>query len=275
MHFLGYPVIDMHVHLRNNIPLHTRAAFDSNIDLVVYMANTKPPMDNLEAILLSKNEKRYCYAFPVSAITKGLDGKELVDVERIKEHVVGFSDDGKCLTDLEILKEILKKRVLVLLHCNVSYDKPETETEMINKYLGVLAETGGLLHFQHISLKSSVITIREAKKDGLVFTCETAPHYFTFSKDELDTKVNPPLASVSDVEAVREGLADGTIDVIASDYAPLPRPIGTGIAGFKSFIPLSHGLVLQKVLGEEQLKGKLYSNPKKIIESSGFIKIII
>lgn len=166
MYTLDYPVIDMHVHLRNKISVHTKIARESGTNVVVYMANTDPPQDSAERILKSLTEVRHCQAWPVSAITKGLDGKELVDVERIKEHVVGFSDDGRCLTDLEILKEILKKRVLVMLHCNESYDKPETETEMINKYLGVLAETGGLLHFQHISLKSSIETIREAKKTG-------------------------------------------------------------------------------------------------------------
>lgn len=275
MYPLGHPVIDIHTHLRDDIPGHTKIAKQSGIDAVVYMANTVPPMDNLEIIKKSLKVKRYCQAYPVSTITKGLEGKVLVDVEQIKPHMVGFSDDGKCLTDLDLLEEILKKNVLVLLHCNVSYDQPDTETEMIEKYLGVLAEIGGLLHFQHISLESSVKTIREAKKDGLIFTCETCPHYVNFSLEDLDTRVNPPLASGDDVEAVREGLTDGTIDVIASDYAPIPRPIKTGMAGFKSFLGLSHGLVLQGVLTEAQLKEKLYLNPKRIIESGGYVKIKI
>lgn len=273
MYALGYPVIDMHTHLRNDIARHTLIAKNSGIDAVVYMANTNPPMDEPAIILESLRQKRHCLALPVSAITKGLKGEEFVKVDLIKDHVVGFSDDGRCLTNLDILREILKKKVLVMLHCNRSFEESASETEMIEKYLGILHEVSGFLHFQHISLSSSVELIRSAKKQGLIFTCETCPHYFTFSKDELDTKVNPPLASPDDVEAVRKGLADGTIDVIASDYAPLPRPIGTGIAGFRSFLGLSYGLVLQRVLTENQLKEKLYLNPKKIVENSGLQKI--
>jgi dihydroorotase len=84
----------------------------------------------------------------------------------------------------------------------------------------------------------------------------------------LDTKVNPPLATIEDVREVKKGLVDGTIDVIASDYAPVPRK--TGIAGFRSFIPLSYGLVLEGTLSEEQLKEKLFTNPKRIIESRDY-----
>lgn len=94
------------------------------------------------------------------------------------------------------------------------------------------------------------------------------PHYFTFTKDDLDTKVNPPLGKKEDILAIKEGLSDETIDVIASDYAPPPRK--TGIAGFKSFIPLSYGLVSEGVLSKKQLKEKLCLNPKKIMESGGY-----
>ncbi len=101
----------------------------------------------------------------------------------------------------------------------------------------------------------------------MAVTCETCPHYFTFTNQDLDVRVNPPLATVPDVKAIKRGLVDGTIDVIASDYAPLPRE--TGIAGFRAFLPLCYGLVIHNVLTEVQLKEKLYFNPKKIIENSG------
>jgi len=139
---------------------------------------------------------------------------------------------------------------------------------MIDNYLNLLSKIGGKLHIQHVSKKKSVELIREAKKSGIKMTCETCPHYFTFTKNDLDTKVNPPLGKKDDILAIKKGLSDGTIDVIASDYAPLPRK--TGIAGFRSFLPLSYGLVLEGVLSEKQLKEKLYINPKKIIESSGY-----
>jgi len=269
---LDFPVIDLHAHLRNDIPGHTKIARENGIDVVVYMANGEPPLDSLERINQSLSEKRHCLAIPVSAITKGLAGKELVDVENIKPLVVGFSDDGKYLEDLDLFREILAMDVLVLAHCSPPYEEgtanPNLETEFIERYLPVLEKTNGKLHIQHVSKKESVDLIREAKKKGLQLTCETCPHYFTFSKNDLEAKVNPPLGSEQDVAAVKDGLADGTIDVIASDYAPVPRM--TGIAGFRSFIPLSYGLVLAGILSEEQLKDKLFVNPKKIIESGGY-----
>ena len=145
---------------------------------------------------------------------------------------------------------------------------PERETEFIERYVKVLKKTKrGKLHIQHISKKASVNLIRKAKRAGLNITCETCPHYFTYTKYELETRVNPPLAEKEDLIAVREGLADGTIDIIVSDYAPLPRK--TGIAGFRAFLPLCFGLVLRGILTKNQLKDKIYLNPKKMIESSG------
>jgi dihydroorotase len=267
-----HPVIDLHCHLRNDIPGHTKIARENGIDVAVYMANCNPPLDNLERIKKSLKKKRYCQAIPVSAITKDLAGKELVEVEKIKPYVVGFSDDGKYLENLNLLKAILKKEVLVLAHCSPPYEtgvrNPDLETKFVERYLKVFKKLGGRLHIQHVSKKGTVELIRKAKRQGLKITCETCPHYFTYTKDDLDTKVNPPLATREDVSAVKNGLKDGTIDVISSDYAPLPRK--TGIAGFKSFVPLSYGLVLAGVLSKKQLKEKLFTNPKKIIEKGGY-----
>lgn len=236
------------------------------------MANCTPPLDNLARIKQSINATRHCQAIPVSAITKNLAGKELVNINQIRPYVAGFSDDGKYLADLNLLEAALKTGVLVMAHCSPPYStgikKPELETEYIKRYLRVLKNTKGRLHIQHVSKKDSVRIIRQTKKQGRNVTCETCPHYFTFTNEDLEVKVNPPLASDEDVLAIKKGLADNTIDVIASDFAPLPRE--TGIAGFKSFIPLSYGLVLEGVLTLGQLKEKLYSNPKKIIQSGGY-----
>jgi dihydroorotase len=271
MHF-DFPIIDMHTHLRNDITKHTKLAKESGIDVVVYMANCSPPLDSPYRIKRSLKIKRYCKAIPVGTITKNLGGKKLVEVNKIKNLVVGFSDDGKYLKNLDLLREILKKGVLVLAHCSPSYQEgiknPELETEFIKRYLDVLEKTGGKLHIQHVSKKKSVDLIRKAKRRGIEVSCETCPHYFTYTCEDLDAKVNPPLALEEDVRAIKKGLSDGTIDVIASDYAPEPR--NTGIAGFRSFIPLSYGLVLEGVLTMAQLKEKLYTNPKKIIESGGY-----
>ncbi len=254
-----FPVVDLHCHLRSNIPKHTKIAKESGIDLVVYMANCQPPLDTLERIKKSLKAKRYVKALPVSAITKNLKGKKPVDIEKIKDYVIGFSDDGKCLKNLKLLTEFLSQNVLVLAHL-------EPEKEMLKKYLKVLAEVGGKLHFQHISKKESVRILRRAKNKGLKFTAETCPHYFIYSQDLENHKINPPLAGPKDILEIKKGLADGTIDCIASDYAPLPRK--TGFAGFRNFISQSYGLVLEGVLTENQLKEKIYLNPLKIIKNS-------
>jgi dihydroorotase len=273
---LGFPIIDLHTHLRNNISLHTKIARDCGINVVIYMANCSPPLDNLRRIKKSLKEKRYIKAIPASAITKNLEGKELIDIDKIKPYVAGFSDDGKYLKDLGLLKEILARKVLILAHCSPVYEigirNPDLETKFIERYLNLLIKEKksikGWLHIQHVSKKRSIKLIKEAKRKGLRLSCETCPHYFTYSKEDLDTRVNPPLGNKEDISAVKEGLAEGTIDVIASDYAPLPRK--TGIAGFRSFLPFSYGLVLERVLTKRQLKEKLYLNPKKIIEKGEY-----
>lgn len=169
------------------------------------MANCKPPLDNVKRIKASLRKKRYCRAIPVSAITRGLKGKELVEVEKIKPYVAGFSDDGKYLKNINLLKEILEKGVLVLCHCSPSYEtgvkKPYLETEFVERYLSALKKTKGKLHVQHVSKKETVKLIREAKSQGLKITSETCPHYFTYTKNDLDTKVDPPLAEKEDVAA--------------------------------------------------------------------------
>ncbi len=254
-----FPVIDLHTHLRNDIQKHTKIAKESGIDLVVYMANCQPPLDTLERIKKSLQVKRYLKTLPVSAATKNLEGKKLVNIEKIKNYVVGFSDDGKCLKNLKLLAELLNQDVSILAHL-------EPEVEMLKKYLKVLAEIGGKLHFQHISKKESVRILRRAKNKGLKFTAETCPHYFIYSRDSENHKVNPPLGDEKDIKEIKKGLSDGTIDCIASDYAPLPRK--TGFAGFRNFISKCYGLVLDGTLTENQLKEKIYTNPLKIIKKS-------
>jgi len=258
------PVIDMHVHLRDRILYHTNEAKKSGIDVVVYMANTDPVMDTKAKILASRKKQRACLAIPVSAITYGLKGKKLVDVDNIRDYVAGFSDDGKNLNDLALMKDILQTGVLVMAHC-------EPETEYAEKYINLLTKYGGRLHIQHVSKKETVNLIRDAKKHAFDLTCETCPHYFTYTANGLETKVNPPLGKKKDLEAIEHGLADGTIDVIASDYAPKPRK--TGIASFKSFLPLCYGLVTRGVLKEYELKQKISDNPSKIILLANFVSL--
>ena len=269
----NYPVIDLHTHFRNDIAYHARVAEKNGINVAVYMANTNPPLDNIIAIKSLLQIRTNTTTLPVSAITENLEGKKLVDIEAIRDYVVGFSDDGVYLDELDLLAMAFKSDVLIMAHCNPKYEiglkSPELETKYIEKYLSVLSKNGGRLHIQHVSQKKSVEVIKKAKSSGLQITCETCPHYFTFTRDGLDIKTNPPLGKNEDVEAIRQGLKDGTIDVIASDYAPLPRV--TGIAEYRAFIPLSYGLVLSGVLSENQLKEKLHSNPLKILKKNAGI----
>jgi len=275
---IPHPIIDMHTHLRDSIPLEIRLKNISNegnaigkvakqgkVDVLLYMANTDPPLDNLETIKKSLMLKRYgARAIPVSAMTKKLKGKDPVDIDAIKPYVAGFSDDGKCLEDLEILEYFLRKKVLVLAHC-------EPETEMIEKYIGVLEKTRGNLHIQHVSRKSSVEAIRVAKKIGLPITCETCPQYFIYTYNDRDLVLNPPLGSEMDVAEIKKGLRDGTIDVIASDHAPHDDPLRNGLRGLKTLVSLSYGLVLSGILPEEELWKKLTDNPRKIIAKNNYV----
>jgi len=258
---LGYQVIDLHTHLRDDIPFHTKQAKEAGIGMVLYMANTLLCLDNVAAVKASLKVKRYVRAIPVSAITIRREGKELVDVDKIKPFVAGFSDDGNCLTNLDLLADILGKKVLVMAHL-------EPETEMAEKYLKVLAEIGGRLHLQHISKASTINIIRQYKKAGVKFTSETCPHYYIYSSEAENHPVNPPLGTLEDIRAIKKALADGIIDCIASDYAPQPRPKNTGFASFASFIPLCHSLVLDGTLTKRELKEKIHTNPKKIIQNS-------
>lgn len=275
---IDYPIIDMHTHLReypsldirlknpdNILNVLGREAHFGRVNTFLYMANTEPPLDNLEIIRRSLKLPRYreVGAIPVSAITKELKGKEVVDIDAIKPYVAGFSNDGNCLEDLSILEYVLKKGILVLAHL-------EPETEMLKKYLDVYGKVGGNLHFQHISKKESVDLIRSAKKDGLKVTCETCPHYFYFTFRDADLVMNPPLGDAEDLNSIIQGLRDDTIDVIASDHAPHDDPLKNGLRGIRILIPLSSGLVFKNFLTEDQLKEKLYLNPKKIIESGGY-----
>lgn len=262
---LGYDVIDLHTHLRgvDERHLHLDEAMRWGINALVYMPNTEPCLDQLTAIReYSKGIRQWSgvRTFPTSAITIGREGKTPVDIDEIYLDVVGFTDDGNCLKDLDILEYMLKRGVLVMVHS-------EPETKMVEEYLQVLGRVGGNLHIQHVSKAETVELIREAKKSRLWFSAETCPHYCYYNNTFESHPVNPPLGSAYDMSEIREGLADGTIDIIASDYAPKPRPKKTGFASFATFIPLCVGLVLDHTLTSDQLRQKINENPRKIIAS--------
>ncbi len=224
-------LIDMHAHLRDfeqsdkeTFETGTRAALAGGFGAVCNMPNSIPVCDNVEIFSQAqlKAEGAYCNVYQVAAVTKGLKSLELVDFKSFKEAgAIAFSNDGFSIPD-EVFEGALMSGELILSHL-------EDEIRELKFQLGVfkkLQDDGfsPRLHFCHISLAESVKLIRKAKSEGYNVTCETCPHYFTFTKSDVTEngiyKMNPPLGDEEDKKAIIEGVLDNTIDVIATDHAP-------------------------------------------------------
>lgn len=298
-------LIDMHCHLREpgfeykeTIETGIQSALNGGFTAICPMANTNPVVDNVETLkytLEKADNVGLLSIYPVCAITKGLKGEELTDFESLKSAgAIAFSDDGKPLENLDLFKEALKTGELIISHAEDSklLTDPLSEAVCVARELEVLKTvSNGRLHFAHISTKRALELIREAKNEGLNVTCETAPHYFTFTKNDetLDgsktgiSKMNPPLRTQEDLEAVIKGLQDGTIDCIATDHAPHSLEEKTkpfvdapfGIVGFETALGASLRLVNDGYLTMSQLIEKLSVNPAKILnlKEYGNIKI--
>lgn len=279
-------LVDMHCHLREpgfeykeTIETGIESALNGGFVAVCPMANTNPVADNVETIQLEIEKAAVIGSvnvLPIAAATKGLDGKQLVDFKALKQAgAVAFSDDGKPFWNWELFKESLKSGELIISHA-------EDESIEVEKEIEILHEVGGRLHFAHISTKVAIDAIRQAKKDGLNVTCETAPHYFTFTKEDITEngrfKMNPPLATQEDLQAVIEGLQDGTIDCIATDHAPhfleeKSKPFADspfGIVGFETALCASLKLVHDGHLTMNQLVEKMSTNPARILGLSNY-----
>jgi dihydroorotase len=240
---------------KETIESGTRAAAAGGFTAVSSMANTQPVTDNA-AIVAEIREKAasagLCDVFPVGAITKGLEGETLAEMgELVGAGVKVFSDDGKCLPDARILRNALMyskafpQEVVIAEHCEDaalvegghmnegvhSYSlglagRPaEAEEIIVARDLAVARATGGRLHICHVSTVRAIELIRRAKSEGVRVTAEVTPHHLVFTDDDLLTydtnlKVNPPLRTAEDRDALREALADGTIDAVATDHAP-------------------------------------------------------
>lgn len=252
-------LMDMHVHLREpgsedkeTIATGTQAAAAGGFTAVACMPNTNPVLDEESKIrhVIQRGEQCPCRIFPVGAITKGLEGAEISPFdEMINAGARAVSDDGKSVRDSRLMRNALNYsksfNIPVICHCE-DYslsEKGHMNESAMSTRLGIrgipsiaeeiivardikLAEyTGTRIHIAHVSTMGSVQIVREAKKRGVSVTCETCPHYFIFTDEDLITydtnkKMNPPLRTAVDRQAIIEGLADGTIDVIASDHAP-------------------------------------------------------
>jgi len=314
-------LIDMHVHLREpghehkeTIQTGCLAAAAGGFTAVCPMPNTLPVNDHpkiTDLILEKANRAQGPRVYPVAAISMGLLGKELSDL--VKQHQAGsvaFSDDGCPVENSDLMRRALEKAgalgSVVISHCEeLSLGSGATvnqgqvsaklglagipnavESIMVLRDIALSELTGAHVHIAHVSTAESVRAIRNAKKMGLPVSAETAPHYFVLTDDAVlksgtHAKMNPPLRSAADREAIREGLRDGTLDAIATDHAPhspMEKEVdfdiaANGIIGLETSVPLSLKLVEEGILTLPELIAKMSSNPANILGISNGIRL--
>lgn len=307
-------LIDMHTHLREpgredeeTIASGTRAAAQGGFTSVCCMPNTNPVIDSVSGvkfILTTAAQEGVVNVYPIGSITKGQKGEELAEIGKMKiAGIVGISDDGKPVMNAQIMRRALEYAKMfnlpVISHCedlNLSMGgvmnegftstilglkgiPRQAEEIMVARDIALAELTGGKLHLAHITTSRSVELIRQAKRKKIRVTSETAPHYFSLSEEDVrgyntNTKTNPPLRTKDDIKALCEGLADGTIDCIASDHAPhldvekdLEYDVAPfGIVGLETILPLViTKLVREKVLTINQVIAQLTVNPANIL----------
>jgi len=253
-------LIDLHVHLRQpgredkeTIFTGTKASAKGGITTVLAMPNTEPPIDSQENLKLLKEiikRDAQVEVLPSATITLKREGKKLVDLKSLKEEgVFVFTDDGSSIDDEDLMLQAMltakKENVLLFLHCedkNLSGKgvvnlgvistrlglrgiPKEAEYKRIERDLKLAKDTDCPIHITHISCKESVELIAQAKRKGIRVSCDTCPHYFSLTEDDLldfDTnkKINPPLRTEEDVLVIKQALKEGIIDCITSDHAP-------------------------------------------------------
>ncbi len=250
---------DMHVHFRDPGQTHKEdiltgadAAKAGGFTAVACMPNTTPVVDNEDTIryIQNKADKTGIDIVPIACVTKGMKGEALADYEKyLSLGIKVISDDGRPVKNAELMRQALEKSVsnglLVTSHCEdldiinggiinkgevsrtlgVKGMDRASEDYITAREIALAASCGARIHICHVSTKGSVNIIRAAKKDGVKVTCETAPHYFTFTDDKLlkrdaDYRMNPPLREESDRKAIEQAVLDGTIDCIVTDHAP-------------------------------------------------------
>ena len=305
-------LIDMHVHFREpgfeykeTITSGCQSAAAGGFTSVAVMPNTNPVNDTravTEHILSLARTEGIINVYPIAAITQKLEGERLSEMADLKNAgAIAFSDDGRPVMNNELMRrafEYSKMFKLPLIQHSEMLDLTEggcmnegmvstelglkgmpTEAEdiMVYRDIALLEKTGGRLHVAHISSKNSVDLVRQAKSRGLSVTCEVAPHHFTLTDEavrgyDTNTKMSPPLRAIDDVEAIKEGLQDGTIDIIATDHAPHDiadkqveyQNACFGIVGLETALPLSLKLVDEKILSMGDVIKKLTSTPADI-----------
>ena len=306
--------VDAHCHLRDpgyeykeDIESGTASAAMGGFTSIACMPNTNPVIDNQAVINYIKNKAAqdgYVNVYPIGAITKGQKGEELAEIGELKfAGAVAISDDGKPVANSSLMKKAMQYAsmfdITVISHCedlqlsdegvmNEGFRStvmglkgiPSASEEIIVSRDLILAEyTKTPIHIAHVSTELSVDLIRHAKKRGVKVTAETCPHYFVLTEDACDgfntlAKVNPPLRTQKDVDAIIKGLADGTIDIIATDHAPHHvdeknvefNIASSGMVGFETAFSLAYTYLVEPgFITMQQLVEKMCLNPSKIL----------
>jgi len=309
--------IDLHVHLREpgydykeTIKTGSMAAAAGGFTTICPMPNTNPPIDSPEGIKLimdKAKEDSIVNILPVGCITLGQEGKVLADIRAMAEAgAVAISEDGKSVMDSGLyekgMKEAAKAGILVFAHCedkalvgkgviNAGHKADElnlpgisnaVEDVITARDIFLAKDTGARLHLCHVSTAHSVAMIKQAKKEGLSVTGEVTPHHFTLSdkdipEDDGNYKMNPPLRSLKDKEALKEAIKENVIDAIATDHAPHSREekftsftkASFGIVGLETAFALTMTeLVKPGVITLKQMVEKLSANPARILNIS-------
>jgi dihydroorotase len=305
--------VDMHVHLREpgfeykeTIETGARSAVAGGVTSVACMANTDPVNDNaaVTMYILEKARKAgLANVFPIGAVSVGLAGERMAEFgEMVEAGIVAVSDDGMPVVDSALMRRALEYarmfKLPVIVHeedpglcCGAVMHEGRTsvrlglkgmpsagESVMVARDIELLRTTGGRLHIAHISCAEAVDMVRRAKAEGLDVTAEAAPHHFMLDDTAVEAyntnaKMKPPLRSATDVEAVRQGLADGSIDAIATDHAPHHRDekvcefdkAAFGIVGLETMLPLSLELVRRGYISLPRMIDALSTQPARVL----------
>ncbi len=317
---VSYGFADLHVHFREpgfsskeTIRTGSLAAARGGYTTVCTMPNLNPVPDCPENLAVEQaliDRDAVVEVLPYSSITKGRKGLELVDFDILKGHCAAFSDDGSGVQDEEMMLAAMKKAssidAIIAAHCEDNrllkggyihdgrYSREhghkgicsQSEWCQIARDLELCARTGCRYHVCHISTAQSVELIRKAKAAGLRVSCETAPHYLALCEDDIREdgrfKMNPPLRSAEDREALIEGLADGTIDAIATDHAPHTdkekskglQGSAMGIVGLETAFSVVHTVLVKTGrITLERLLDALCDTPRRIFGLRGSLRV--
>ena len=306
-------LVDMHVHLREpgqewkeDIESGSRAAVAGGVTSMCCMPNTTPRLDHagvIRQVIERVSQIGLCNVYPIAAVTKNIDGKELTEMRELaRAGAVAFSDDGMPVWHGGVMRKALEYAssfgFLVIQHAEdlqltqngcvnegwistqlgVEGMPAEGEDAMVARDIMLARLADARYHVAHISSNGAVELVHRARIEGLKVSAEAAPHHFALTEEEVlgfntNAKMNPPLRTEEDRQAVIEGLRDGTIEVIATDHAPHHEDdkrcglscAAFGIVGLETMLPVSLELVRNGVLSLPELLAKMTSNPAKLL----------